>query len=141
MAVQNLANHPFHNGLNPTALLHSYSGHSYSEMKLFWGAKGVTLLTSDYMAACGRSRDTLVPALLVPETSDRLPGMLLANARQNSGAQKPSPPSTIALGIQSRFRKNLHQVTNEYHPTQYRAAGQRRNAAGPACQARRRCRV
>jgi len=95
MAVQNLANHPFHNGLNPTALLHSYSGHSYSEMKLFWGAKGVTLLTSDYMAACGRSRDTLVPALLVPETTDRLPGMLLTNARQNSA------PKTIVTKYNS----------------------------------------
>src|ERR1700686_3255288 len=137
MAVQNLANHPIHNWFNPTALLHSYSGHSYSEMKLFWGTKGVTLLTSDYMAACGRSRDTLVLALLVPEVTDPPTGEASGNRRPNSGAQKPSPPSTIALGIQSRFRKNLHQVTNEYHPTQYRATGQRRNAAGPACQARR----
>src|SRR5260370_7109844 len=97
MAVQNLANHPLHNWFNPTALLHSYSGHSYSEMKLFWGTKGATLLTSDYMAACGRSRDTLLPALLVPEAADPPPGKLLTNARQNTSAQKPSPPTPTAL--------------------------------------------
>src|ERR1700687_3859743 len=95
MAVQNLANHSLHNWFNPTALLHSYSGHSYSEMKLFWGTKGVTLLTSDYMAACGRSRDTLVRALLVPEATDLLPGKPLAIAAQTA------TPKTLATKYNS----------------------------------------
>jgi hypothetical protein len=41
MAIQHLAYHPFHNGFNPTVLLHACS-----EVKLFGEAKGVTLLTT-----------------------------------------------------------------------------------------------
>ena len=67
MAVQDLANHPFHNWFDPTALLHCVLPCLLRAYNSLWGTKGLTLLTSDYRAACGHSRDTLVHALGVPK--------------------------------------------------------------------------
>src|ERR1700687_2065031 len=127
MAVQNLANHPFHNWFNPTALLHSYSGHSYSEMKLFWGAKGATLLTSDYMATCGRPRDTLVPALLVPKAVRRKPRFVSGYRFSDAVSSSKSDAPFRGLDIENRgklFRQmRAKRATPKNLATKYNSTG------------------
>jgi hypothetical protein len=62
VAVQDLANHPFHNWSNQTQ---TTILHPHSEVELFLGSEGRCPSNSDYRARSGRHQSTLVLALPV----------------------------------------------------------------------------
>src|ERR1700675_1102623 len=70
--------------------------------QFLWGAKGLTLLTSDYMATCRRSPDTLVPALL---------GTCSTRCRGRGKVSRQAPLSNAANTAASKYNSIGASVT------------------------------